>query len=86
VRVCDHRAPFRGPCLCLLLPECGRSRHDWNSDQRGCGGQFARDANAVSRVLLARLTQVLSAACHRSLCLPALLALEPGNRELTALG
>jgi hypothetical protein len=70
-----------------MLPECGRSRHEWNSDQRGgCGCRFARDANAVSPVLLARLSQVLSAACHRSPCLPALLALEPGDRELTALG
>ena len=42
----------------------------------GGGCRFARDANAVSPVLLARLSQVLSAAGHRSLCLPALLALE----------
>jgi putative hemolysin len=32
------------------------SRHDWNSDQGGGGCRFARDANAVSPVLLARLS------------------------------
>ena len=54
-----------------------------NSDQAGCGRKLARDANAVLRP---RLSQVLSAAGRRSLCLPALLALKPGHRELTAIG
>ena len=44
--------------------------------KEAAGCRFDRDANAVSPVLLARLSQVLSAAGHRSLCLPALLALE----------
>jgi len=71
------------PRLCLLLPECGRSRRERNSDQAGCGRKLARDANAVLRP---RLSQVLSAAGRRSLCLPALLAVKPGHRELTAIG
>src|ERR1700758_2572890 len=79
---CDRRHRFRGLCLCLLLSKCGRSRHEWDSDQGGCGRPFARDAGAVLRP---RLSQVLSAARHRSLCLQALLALEPGDRELTAI-
>ena len=62
---------------------CCQSRRERNSDQAGCGRKLARDANAVLRP---RLSQVLSAAGRRSLCLPALLAVKPGHRELTAIG
>ena len=83
MRVAITAPSFAVPCLCLLLPECGRSRRKRNSDQGGRGRRFVRDADALLRP---RLSQVLSSAGHRSLCLPALLALEPGDGELTAIG
>ena len=69
--------------LCLLLPECRRGCRKRISDQGSRGRWFARDANALLRP---RLSQVLSVAGRRSLCLPALLALESGDRQLTAIG